>query len=236
MRIATYNIHRCIGADGRQLPARVAAVIGEIGAVAVGLQEVESSGAGSRQLDELAERCRMEPIPGPTILRADGEFYGNALLTALPVREIRRVDLTVPGREPRGLLQASLDGPGGDLVVLVTHLGLKRWERRKQVRTVIQVLDDTGGVPLALLGDFNETDWPFRRRTGLRAWFGHTPRPRTFPARLPFLCLDRVWVRPRTGLKVLTVHRSANARVASDHLPVVGEIVLGEPAPARGGS
>jgi endonuclease/exonuclease/phosphatase family metal-dependent hydrolase len=40
LRIATYNIHRCRGIDGRTRPERIAAVLRSIDADVVALQEV----------------------------------------------------------------------------------------------------------------------------------------------------------------------------------------------------
>ena len=68
----------------------------------------------------------MRAVPGPTILRGDGH-YGNALLTSRPVGDIRRLDLSVPGREPRGALDVTIAVRRGKTVrVVVTHLGLIR--------------------------------------------------------------------------------------------------------------
>ena len=39
MRVATYNVHSCIGGDGRHDPERVATVIAELNADIVALQE-----------------------------------------------------------------------------------------------------------------------------------------------------------------------------------------------------
>ncbi len=39
IRVATYNVHACVGRDGRHDPERVARVIGELDADVVALQE-----------------------------------------------------------------------------------------------------------------------------------------------------------------------------------------------------
>jgi len=44
LRIATYNIHRCRGLDGRTRPARIIAVLSSIDADVVALQEVVGAG------------------------------------------------------------------------------------------------------------------------------------------------------------------------------------------------
>src|SRR5581483_10937782 len=131
---ASYNIHRCIGLDGRHDPERVACVIDELDTDIIGLQEVESRLGGTpdtHQLNFLAEETGFIAVAGSTILRPDSH-YGNALLTRHNVREVRSHDLSVPGREPRGILDVDLDVHGHPLRVLVTHLGLGARERRRQ--------------------------------------------------------------------------------------------------------
>src|SRR5258706_537126 len=59
--VATYNIHRCIGLDRIRDPARIANVIGELGADVIGLQEVDARGRRfqnmlARRLGAPAER------------------------------------------------------------------------------------------------------------------------------------------------------------------------------------
>src|SRR5258706_5299496 len=44
LRIATYNVHRCRGLDGRTRPERIAAVLSAIDADVVALQEVVGAG------------------------------------------------------------------------------------------------------------------------------------------------------------------------------------------------
>jgi endonuclease/exonuclease/phosphatase family metal-dependent hydrolase len=111
--------------------------------------------------------------------------------------------------------------------VVATHLGLRPAERRDQVVAVregFRVRPDDHSV---LVGDLNE--WflwgrPLRR---LHRHFKQTPSLATFPAFAPFLALDRVWAHPRAMLTRVRVHKSALARKASDHLPLVAELELG---------
>ena len=110
---------------------------------------------------------------------------------------------------------------GETVRVIVTHLGLKPYERRFQVRKILSLLKDTPiAERLVVLGDINE--WlplgrPLRWLNGL---LGHSPAERSFPARWPLFALDRVWVRPRNALLAFGAHRSPLAALASDHLPV----------------
>src|SRR5947199_2462595 len=80
--VASYNIHRCVGLDGRNDPERIARVIEEIEPDVIGLQEVESRFGTSldiHQLNYLAEETGMQAVAGSTVLRANSH-YGNALL------------------------------------------------------------------------------------------------------------------------------------------------------------
>lgn len=225
---ASYNIHRCIGLDGRHDPARVARVIDELDSDVVGLQEVESRFGGTpdiHQLNFLAEETGFIAVAGSTILRPDSH-YGNALLTRYIVREIRSHDLSVPGREPRGILDVDLDVHGNALRVLVTHLGLGLRERRRQTRMLLELVAAHGDEPVVILSDFNEW-FPWRKQLRwMHRRLGKPPAPNTFPAAWPIMALDRIWVAPRGNLVRVTAHDSPLARIASDHLPLHATLEL----------
>src|SRR5436190_14541829 len=212
LRIASYNVHGCVGTDGRKDAARIAEVIRELDCDTVGLQEVDY------RLDYIAGRVGMRCIPGITLVRHDGPF-GNALLTTRKVLDVRQLSLGYGRREPRSALDVDLDVCGQKLRVIVTHLGLFAAERRWQVRKLLEMVKSTE-ERLVVLGDINEW-FPFSRPV---RWFnrllGHSVVERSFPSRWPLLALDRVWVRPRPALLALKAHRSALAAAASDHLPV----------------
>jgi len=231
MRIASYNVHGFVGRDLRRDPERIAEVVRELGADLVALQEVEARGTGRRAahpLRRIAASCGFEPLLGPTIVRPDGD-YGNALLTRLDATAVRHHDISVPGREPRGILEVEIVVPEGRMRVVVTHLGLARRERGIQVARLAELARSRRELPLVLMGDLNEWCPLGAARRVLRRELGWSPAPATFPARLPVLALDRVWCRPASALRSLTVHRSPVAAVASDHLPVVAR--LAPPAP-----
>lgn len=221
--VASYNIHKCVGADFRRDPSRVAQVIRELECDVVGLQEVDSRDsphAHSMQLDYLAAETAMQGIAGATILRHDGD-YGNALLTRLPVSEVRRHDFSFRRREPRGALDVDLELNGDTLRVLVTHLGLNPGERRFQVKKLLQLLSHADREQLVVvLGDINEWLPISRPLRWLHGLLGKPPWQRTFPVWLPLLALDRVWVRPKSAIVKIGAHRSQAARRASDHFPI----------------
>ena len=221
--VATYNIHRAIGGDGRFDPERVTQVLHEIDPQVVALQEVQTGLAGRRLLHEFAEALRADAVSGMTMQRHDSE-YGNALLSRLRVLEVNTIDLSVARHEPRGALDVVLDAAPGRLRVLATHLGLWPYERRRQVRQLLAQLDRRPNMPTVLMGDLNEWFLWGRPLRWLHARFQRTPAPATFPARRPVFALDRLWIEPRGLLAGLRVHDSPTARMASDHLPLVGTL------------
>lgn len=231
LRIASYNIHRCVGGDGRCDAARVGRVIQEIGCDTVGLQEVDNqsdAGHDSMQLDFLANATGMSAVAGHTIVRHQGH-YGNALLTSRPILGVRRHELSFGSREPRNALEVDLDVEGRMVRVFVTHLGLRPAERRFQVQKMLSLLQEVpDSQPVVVLGDLNEWLPMGRPLRWLHELLGHAPAERSFPARLPMFALDRVWVRPRDTLLVFGTHRSETARQASDHLPVMAIVAMGE--------
>lgn len=228
VRVATYNVRRCIGRDGRQDAARVFRVIEELDASVVGLQEVDgnlTTGAGQALLG-LAEEAGYAVHHGITLRRTDAD-YGNALLSRGRILRVDLHDISVPDAEPRGLIAASLQTGGHPIRVLVTHFGLPFGERRIQARRVASLAAEDQGAVTVVIGDFNEW-WPMAvSLRPLRDVLGPAPAPRSYPAHRPLLRLDRVWVRPRERLLRVEAHRSASARCASDHLPVLAQIDLG---------
>jgi endonuclease/exonuclease/phosphatase family metal-dependent hydrolase len=226
LRVASYNIHECVGRDRRRDPKRVAEVLRDIDADVIGLQEVDARpgpGTESMQMQYLADALGLEAIAGPTITRHDGH-YGNALLTRWPLRRVRHVELTVYRREPRGAIDVDVDVDGVLVRVVVTHLGLWPGERRSQVRRLLQILDEGPPRPIVLCGDVNEWLTVGRPLRWLHERLGSIPAIPTFPTRRPVFALDRVWVCPRTALVGLRVPTTVAARLASDHFPIVADI------------
>jgi endonuclease/exonuclease/phosphatase family metal-dependent hydrolase len=231
LTVGSYNIHGCVGVDTRYDVERVARVIRELKCDTVGLQEVDSRPdsrpdsrqrlqAGSLQLDRLARATGMQPISGTTPL-SQASLHGNALLTKREFGVIRRYDLTVAGREPRGALDVELYAAGQMVRVIVTHLGLRPAERRVQVKHLLTVLRGIpADRPVVVLGDINEWLPVGRPLRWLHNLLGKPPSQRSFPVWAPIFALDRVWSRPAGALLALEVHRSAAARTASDHFPV----------------
>jgi endonuclease/exonuclease/phosphatase family metal-dependent hydrolase len=227
LTVASYNVHRCVGRDGKHDPGRVAKVIEELQADVVALQEVDYRyhiRRGVDQLRFLAEATGLESVWGPVLYGPRSGQYGNGLLTRHEVLAVRGIDLSVPRHQRRGALDVDLDVHGTRVRIIAAHLGLGLNERQDQVRRLLQALHDHDGGPLVLLGDFNEWRPPSRPLRRLHRHFGRTPGVRSFPSNFPLFALDRIWVQPRAALVALEVHNSHWARRASDHLPVRGVI------------
>jgi endonuclease/exonuclease/phosphatase family metal-dependent hydrolase len=223
--VTTWNVHGCVGADGRFDPERTLAVLRALDADVIALQELRwKPEEALHLLEHFAHSLGYAPLAGPTLMRPDGH-YGNAMLTRLPVEATRQEDLSVPGCEPRGALQAVLGAGAGSLTFIATHLGLAPGERRAQMRGVLELVNGSR-KPVVLMGDLNEWFLWGRPLRWLRAHFGRTAAPATFPARWPVLALDRIWVEPRQRLERIAVFRETPAREASDHLPLTASIAL----------
>lgn len=228
--VATYNVHTCVGVDRRYDPARIAEVLRELDADIIGLQEVDARHRGDRHLDQwvyFAEETGLAAVPAPNVRDHRGRF-GNALLTRWPVREVRLLDLSVPGHEPRGAIDIDLLVGNRVLRVLATHFGLRHAERVAQTRRLLAAVEDhpskaNGGKPpdgVVVMGDLNE--WRGRRGgiPALDRTLGRSPALRTFPSWCPILSLDRIYASHPAVIERVEVHRSPLARIASDHLPL----------------
>lgn len=223
LTVATYNIHSAVGTDGIFDPLRVAAVIAELNADVIALQEVPLG--GSHQVDVLAllrEHSGFHSVAGPT-MECPQRSYGNAVLSRYRLVDSHRIDLSFGSREPRGAVDADIDCQGHRLRVVATHLGLRPAERRHQIRRLLQAFD-TDRAPVILMGDVNEWFVWGRTLRWLVAHFEAAPAPATFPSRWPLFSLDRIWISPRNRLLHVEVHRTPLARLASDHLPLIAHI------------
>jgi endonuclease/exonuclease/phosphatase family metal-dependent hydrolase len=249
-RVMTYNVHGCVGVDGKLDVGRVAAVIGQARPDIVALQELDVGRARSGGIDQahaIATRLGMS-FHFNAALSVEEERYGDAILTALPERLVKSGPLPTPPPlrrlEPRGALWVQIETPSGPLQVINTHLGLVPQEQKTQVAALLGdrwLAHPDCRDPTILLGDFNAT----RRYAAYRALAKRLrdvqrapdggKRPgravRTFPSRLPVLRIDHVFVSP--GLEVANVFApdTALARVASDHLPLVVDLAVLTPPP-----
>ena len=153
-------------------------------------------------------------------------------ISRLPFDHVHNYDLTVAGREARGLLRTDLRLGDGDLLhIFNVHLGTSFFERRQQVKKLLdrEVLNHGDlGSACVVLGDFNEWTRGLASRL-LEARFSvadpkrHLKRGRTYPGVFPFLHLDHIYFDQKLRLENLHLHRSRLSLVASDHLPLAAD-------------
>lgn len=234
LRVATYNVHKCRGLDGRVRPERIAEVLQEVNADVVALQEIvciEGECAHEHQGRYIAEQLGYHAELGEN-RKHRGGAYGNLLLSRFPLHHAQNFDISVHGRERRGCLRADVRLKQGLLLhVFNVHMGTSYFERRKQARRMfeheVMTAAHLNGLKI-ILGDFNEWTNGLTTRL-LRSHFksgdlrAHIGRRRTYPGILPLLHLDHIYYDPQLKLNGLTLHRSRTALMASDHLPLVAD-------------
>ena len=224
VRLVTWNVHSCIGADGVYDPKRTARVIHTLEPDVVALQEVDSRLGphdGQDVFTFLKNVIGGHAQEAKSISTTDGH-YGQMLISRWPLSHSRVHDISVEGREPRKVMEARVDLPWGPLRVIATHLGLNGKERHRQFGALAEISKIDAGTPRILMGDFN--DWRARGQ-GHRVLSDHFDAytaHRTYPARLPLLPLDRIWVKP--GYLVTRTWTSRLTRHASDHLPLAADL------------
>ncbi len=229
IRVASYNIHKCVGTDRRRSPQRILDVLAEINADIVALQEADlrfGERSGILDLQQLHDRLGLIPVPVANANKNHG-WHGNVVL----VREAAVHDthqITLPGVEPRGALVVDMEAKSVQLRVIATHFGLLRRSRAKQVDAVLQSAQSAFGRTVLLMGDLNE--WRIGKRSGLAKLepiFGGVDLfAPSYPSRYPLLALDRILCNPRQSLRNIAVHSTPLSRVASDHLPVMAELAI----------
>jgi endonuclease/exonuclease/phosphatase family metal-dependent hydrolase len=235
IRVLTLNSHQGFSAHGRHAAlSQIRDGLRAAAADLVFLQEVgvaDGSGLAGAQYEFLADQVWSQYAYGRNAATTRGH-HGNALLSKYPIVSWRNVDVSVGASEPRGMLHCVLDVPdaGRTLHAVCVHLALREAHRQQQVERLLRLVADEipADAPLVIAGDFN--DWrghAHRRLTGDRMLeeihAGPDGRPaRTFPARLPLLRLDRIYVRD-LGHRPLAMPRHPWATL-SDHAPLAGDL------------
>lgn len=180
----------------------------------------------------------------------DHGHHGNALLSGFPIGSMRNHDVSDHAFEQRGILHCVVQTPKAEVHCYVVHLGLFAGGRRRQTASLIEAVQASAkhDEPVIIAGDFN--DWgnhlsdDLRDRLGVREVFDdqHVPgeydllhqlgirkqkiKPaRTFPAALPWLRLDRIYVRG-FAIREAEVLQGAPWNKLSDHAPILATLEL----------
>ncbi|SDZ83056.1 endonuclease/exonuclease/phosphatase family protein [Microbulbifer marinus] len=248
LRVMTYNVHSCRGLDGKLSPQRIARVIARYQPDVVALQELDVMRERSGSLDQAERLARLlaMDVHFQPALHMEEERYGDAILTHLPVRLVKKGILPGPppgqstlfnpaADEPRGAVWVEVQHNGQKLHIFNTHLGLSKGERLRQVDALLGPEwlghPNCDGAKI-LLGDFNTlpNSAECRRLAGhLRDAQvqapNHSPQG-TFFSRMPTLRIDHVYVSPNIDVKGVLVPQTELTRQASDHLPLIVDIEL----------
>jgi endonuclease/exonuclease/phosphatase family metal-dependent hydrolase len=239
LRVMTYNVHSCIGMDGKLAPERIARVIARYAPDVVALQELDVGRVRTESMDQahlIARYLEMDFHFHPAMY-IEEESYGDAILSRLPVRLVKAAVLPgladKRGLEPRGALWVAIELNGVEHQVMNTHLGLLARERQLQAAALLGPdwlgHPDCRG-PVVLCGDFNampSSQVCRQLRTRLDdaqiVLDSHRPR-RMFPGRFPTARIDHIFVDPAIEVLDVEVPDTELARVASDHLPLIVEM------------
>ncbi len=206
----------------RRMPGRTLAVLDEIAADVVVLQESDRR-FGSRLSAlplPLLHGHGWQPVAFETRPDSIG-WHGNAILVSTKVEVLRHAILPIPALEPRGAVLADLCIDGAVIRVVGMHLDLSGLWRRRQARAIMAHLaEQPGDVPTLLMGDMNEWRAAAGAIHDLARTYRIVPTGPTFHARMPVAALDRIFVSADVRVEGAGVHHSARSAVASDHLPI----------------
>jgi endonuclease/exonuclease/phosphatase family metal-dependent hydrolase len=237
----TYNVHRCVGVGGTDSIEDIGSVCADADADVIALQELDApetdEDEGVHHARDLAAHLGMRVLFCRTFRRGVG-YYGHALLARgeLELKKVTTFASPHAAAEPRGAIwaRASLDA-GATLDVISTHLGVYRSERSAQSLELVGdgwLGSEAMRRPVVLCGDLNAVPnaTTYRRfssflRDAQRALGGHRARA-TFPARLPILRLDHVFVSDDVNVRGAIVPWNARSRRASDHLPLIVDLEI----------
>ncbi|SMX33496.1 endonuclease/exonuclease/phosphatase family protein [Actibacterium lipolyticum] len=227
LRVASYNIRKCVGLDWQRSPERTLDVVAGLEADIVALQEADRR-LGPRPsalpMNEIQARTDLVPV-GVATNEVSLGWHGNAILVRpnVEVTAITRLDL--PAMEPRGAVVADLARNGQAIRVIATHLGLMRRHRHRQLAAIRAALAQMAPRPTIIMGDFNE----WSKTDGMEELEGdftvHSPG-RSFHASRPVAGLDRIALCDKTELRDAGVSETKLSARASDHLPIWADLTL----------
>lgn len=229
LRVASYNIRKAIGTDRRRSPERILAVLAEVDADIIALQEADRRfGPRVAALPPLLIDHHSDYRPAPLNIQVDSlGWHGNAILVRKSA-EIRMSDIVhLPYLEPRGAVIAEVAlANGAELRLFGMHLDLSGLWRRRQATAILHAHAGASAMPTILAGDLNEWRGAGGCLLDFARHFAFAPCGRSFPSARPIGQLDRIMHCDRLELIDCGVHDSILARRASDHLPIWADLRL----------
>lgn len=238
LRVASYNIRKCVGLDWKRNPERVISVINQTEADIIAIQEIDKR-FGSREstlsLEKIENNTDYKLISLPLKKQSSG-FHGNALLIRkhMLVQNIQALKLY--SLEPRGALAADIQIESSkkqtiQIRIIGVHLAILGYWRKQQIQDVFKIFVNKSPSPINIIaGDFNE----MRENRGfydkvIAAPFQMIRPGPSFHSAKPYATLDKfVVIGKNYEVKESGVLKSDLARKASDHLPVWIDLNLSE--------
>lgn len=240
LRIMTYNVHSCLGMDGKRDSHRIARVIARYRPDVVAMQELDvgrNRSGGEDQAEQIARYLEMDYHFHPA-MHIEGEKYGDAILSHLPMQLIKADSLPAPSPdstlEPRGALWVTVEVNGITVNIINTHLGLSASERILQVEALLGdewLNHPRCRSPVVLCGDFNAMPTSrvyrlLRNRLDDSQVRMPTRAKGTFYSRFPTVRIDHIFIDRETEVTAIEVPRSRLLQLASDHLPLLAELSI----------
>ncbi|TKT92925.1 endonuclease/exonuclease/phosphatase family protein [Dyadobacter frigoris] len=236
LRIMSYNIHHCNppeSAGGRIDVEAIAKVINNAKPDFVALQEVdintERSGKGLNQAKQIADLTGMKFYFSKAIDHQGGD-YGVAVLSKFPIVDSARFSLPINRdlvEEMRTIAAITVMLPSKQKIIFAsTHLGLTERNRLLQAETIIKYFGEEK-LPMILAGDFNAEPGS-KVINYFDKYFSRTCAEscqHTIPVDKPEKTIDFIMSKPSGIFKVLS-HKVIDEKYASDHLPVLAELML----------
>lgn len=228
LRLASYNVHKCLGTDRVRSAGRVLDVINEIEADVIAVQEADHRlGPRRAALPAKLVEAGSDFVVAPLALSPVSlGWHGNAILLRRTMALHRVERLLLPGLEPRGAVAVEFGGPRGPVRLVGVHLGLIRRYRLMQLYAIRAALSVRAAMPTVILGDFNEWASQGGMEPLADAFHVHAPG-RSFHASRPVAALDRIALGRDVHLKDAGVIETPLSRAASDHLPVWADVGIG---------
>ena len=228
LTFASYNIHKAVGVDRRRDPDRIIAVLRELHADVIALQECDRR-FGERE--SVLPKALLDETPwhAASVSRRPRSlgWHGNALLVRRDIEIVEAEAVHLPMLEPRGAVRADLLIEHRRLRVLGMHLDLSGLRRKDQISAVLRHCHECPeACPTVMMGDFNQWGAGTRALGELRDGWQVLDTGKSFPSRQPVAPLDRIVVSPDWTCREAHTHHSALAARASDHLPVVATLDL----------
>lgn len=242
MQILTFNIHKGFNWNNSDLTLqRFKTLLREIHPEVVFLQEVvgENTRLSKERADWIENQFEFiadelwEEFAYAKNAVFDERHHGNVILSKYPIKRSEVINISTNPLEQRGILFCELDLNGSNLHCYCVHLNLTHKGRVKQYDHIKQAMEkfSTQNEKVILAGDFN--DWNQKASHHLMKQLNlkeahktlHGDYAKTYPAKLPLLKLDRIYLRNIDLAKIEVLHQSPWNEI-SDHLPLLAKVDL----------